>query len=938
MTQDYNATIHLPQTDFPMRGNLPKREPGMLQAFQDADIYAKLMKKNEGKPLFVLHDGPPYANGDIHIGTALNKILKDFIIRYKNMAGFQAPYVPGWDTHGMPIETAIQKKGVKRNSMPVPEFRDKCRNFALEHLNRQRNEFKRLGNIGDWEHPYVTLDPKFEAEQVKVFGAMAKKGYIYKGLKPVYWCPTDETALAEAEVEYADDPVVTIFVKFRVHDDKGKLAQYADLSNTYFVIWTTTSWTLPGNMAICLNGQLEYSLVKIPTGEVLIMATELVDTVMEESNITGYETLVTLPGTEFEYMTAYHPFMERDSHVILGDHVTLDAGSGCVHTAPSFGADDFAVCQKYPDLFDTSMNMEVSVDSRGYLNEYAGKYNGLNVLKEANEAINADLAASGALLSSRKIVHSYPHCWRCKKPIIFRATSQWFASVDAIKEEATKACDEITWKPDWGKERMVSMIRDRSDWCISRQRTWGVPIPIFFCRCCGEALVNEDTIARISDIFREEGSNAWWAREASELLPEGTVCPKCGGSDFRKEQDIMDVWFDSGSTWAAVCSQRPELRYPADLYLEGGDQYRGWFQSSMLTSIAATGQAPYKQIITHGWTVDGQGRAMHKSLGNGIAPEDIISKYGADLLRLWASSADYTQDMRIDQKIMNQLSDAYRKIRNTCKYIIGNLNDFDPNQQVPFADMIELDQWAVSRFNDLVASARASYDTYEFHTAYRAIYNFCVVDMSNFYLDIIKDRLYCDEGFPRQSAQTAIYIILDGLTRLIAPILAFTSEEVWKAMPHDSSADPESVLLNEIPQVNPAYQFDAETQAYWDKVLALKADVNKALELVRADKTVTKAQDATVTLYLNDEGQAAFQGRLEQHHLEALFIVSKVNVVHGEGPGIPGEQFPGLTVQVELNTAPKCPRCWNHDEHIGEDAEHPALCPRCARVMHLIQP
>ena len=937
MAQDYNATIHLPKTDFPMRGNLPKREPEMLKEFQQADIYHKLMKKNEGKPLFVLHDGPPYANGDIHIGHALNKILKDFIVRYKNMAGFCSPYVPGWDTHGMPIETAIQKKGVKRNSMPVPEFRDKCRNFALEHLNKQREEFQRLGSIGDWEHPYVTLTPAFEAEQVKVFGAMAKKGYIYKGLKPVYWCPTDETALAEAEVEYADDPVVTIFVKFRVHDDKGRLTQYGVPDQMYFVIWTTTSWTLPGNTAICLNGTLDYSLVKIPSGEILIMAADLVDSVLNESGIDSYETIVTLPGTYFEYMTAYHPFMNRDSYVILGDHVTLDAGSGCVHTAPSFGADDFAVCQRYPDLFDTSMNMEVSVDSRGYLNEYAGKYNGMNVLKEANEAINTDLAESGALLSSKKMVHSYPHCWRCKKPIIFRATSQWFASVDAIKDEAVRACDQISWKPEWGKDRMVSMIQDRSDWCISRQRTWGVPIPIFFCRCCGEALVNEDTIAKISDIFREEGSNAWWAHEASELLPEGTVCPKCGAADFRKEQDIMDVWFDSGSTWAGVLKPRPELDYPADIYLEGGDQYRGWFQSSMLTSVAANGIAPYRQIITHGWTVDGKGRAMHKSLGNGIAPKDVINKYGADILRLWASSADYTQDMRIDQKILNQLSDAYRKIRNTCKYIIGNLNGFDPDQLIPYEQMIELDQWAVSRFNDLVESARTSYDAYEFHTAYRAIYNFCVVDMSNFYLDIIKDRLYCDEGFPRQSAQSAIYIILDGLTRLIAPILAFTSEEVWKAMPHDSSADPESVLFNEIPQVNPAWKFDEETQAYWDKVLALKADVNKALELVRADKTVTKAQDATVTLYLNEEGQAAFRGRLEKHHLEALFIVSKVNVVFGEGEGVPGEQFPGLTVKAEPNTAPKCPRCWNHDEGIGQDADHPALCPRCARVMHMLQ-
>jgi isoleucyl-tRNA synthetase len=505
--------------------------------------------------------------------------------------------------------------------------------------------------------------------------------------------------------------------------------------------------------------------------------------------------------------------------------------------------------------------------------------------------------------------------------------------VDAIKDAAVQACEEIQWKPEWGKERMASMIRERNDWCISRQRTWGVPIPIFFCKDCGKPLVNEATIAKVAAIFKEEGSNAWWARETSQLLPEGTVCPDCGCGEFTKEKDIMDVWFDSGSTHAAVLDTRPELRFPADLYLEGGDQYRGWFQSSMLTSIAAKGVAPYKRIITHGWTVDGQGRAMHKSLGNAVSPDDIIKKYGADLLRLWVSSADYTQDMRIDQKIMNQLSDAYRKIRNTCKYLIGNLNGFDPDNQVAYADMIELDQWAVSAFNKLVGDVRAAYDAYEFHGVYRAIYNFCVVEMSNFYLDIIKDRLYCDEGFPRQSAQSAMYLILDGMTRMLAPILAFTAEEVWKAMPHDKSADAESVLFNDIPQVNPAYVLSDEDQAYWDKVLALKADVNKVLEQARMDKSVTKAQDADVTLYLNDEGWEAFQGRLEQHHLEALFIVSKVTVIHGEGEGIPGEQFPGLTVKVALSTDPKCPRCWNHSAAIGQDADYPELCPRCASVL-----
>ena len=930
MGQDYNKTINLPKTDFPMRAALAKREPGMLEDFERRDIYRRLMAKNEGKPKFILHDGPPYANGNIHIGTAMNKVLKDFIVRYKNMSGFQAPYVPGWDTHGMPIETAIQKQGVKRSEMPVPEFRDKCRTFALEQLDKQREDFKRLGVMGDWDHPYVTLTPEFEAEQVKVFGAMARKGLIYQGLKPTYWCPTCETALAEAEVEYADDPVTTIFVKFRVHDDQGKLSQYGDLDKMFFVIWTTTTWTLPGNMAICLNPQLDYSLVKA-NGEVYIMATELVDSVMKESGIAEYETLATMPGTFFERMTAYHPFMNRDSLIILGDHVTLDAGSGCVHTAPAFGLDDFYVCQRYEQI-PTDITMEVSVDARGLLNEYAGPYAGLHVQK-AHPVIFKDLQEGGYILSAKDIVHSYPHCWRCKKPVIFRATQQWFASVDAIKDQAVAACEDIFWKPAWGKERMISMIRERSDWCISRQRTWGVPIPMFFCQECGKPYCTEESIDKISKLFGAEGSNAWWERSVEELMPEGAKC-ECGCTSFRKEKDILDVWFDSGSTWAAVANQRPELGYPADLYLEGGDQYRGWFQSSMLTSIAVNGVAPYKQIITHGWTVDGQGKVMHKSLGNAISPQDTIQQYGADIFRLWVSSADYTQDMRLSKDILKQLADAYLKIRNTCRYILGNLEGFDPDDQVAYGDMIELDQWAVTRCNDLVAECRRHYDGYEFHSVYRAIYNFCVIDMSNFYLDIIKDRLYCEApgSFPRKSAQSAIYRILDAMVRLLAPVLAFTSEEVWAAMPHAQGDDAESVLFNPMPEADPALAFTPEQSAYWADILALKDDVNKALEEVRAAKTVKKSTDAKLTLYLDDSAWERFQ-KLQGHHFEALFIVSRVEIVHGAGQGYQGEAFPGLTVRVEMDEAPKCPRCWNHHPSIGTPGGHPELCPRCAAVV-----
>ncbi len=926
---DYNKTIHLPKTDFPMRAALAKREPDMLAEMYRKDSYNKLMKKNEGKPSFILHDGPPYANGNIHIGTAMNKVLKDFIVRSKNMLGYKAPYIPGWDTHGMPIETAIQKQGVKRNEMPVPEFRDKCRAFALEQVDKQRTDFKRLGVIGDWDHPYITLKPEFEAKQVEVFGAMALKGLIYQGLKPTYWCPTCETALAEAEVEYAEDPVTTIFVKFKVHDDKGKLAQYGDLDKMYFVIWTTTTWTLPGNMAICLNPQLEYSLVKVANGEIYIIATDLVSSVMAESGITEFETVATLFGDEFEYMTAYHPFMERDSLVILGDHVTLDAGSGCVHTAPSFGLDDFYVCQRYKEI-PTDITMEVSVDARGFLNDFAGKYKGLHVQK-AHPVIFADLVASGALLSSKDITHSYPHCWRCKKPVIFRATQQWFASVDDIKDQAVAACDNIWWKPEWGKERMISMIRERSDWCISRQRTWGVPIPVFFCEDCGKPYCTEASIGKVSSIFKEEGSNAWWAKSVEELMPEGAKCD-CGGTGFRKEKDILDVWFDSGSTWKAVCEEREELTYPADLYLEGGDQYRGWFQSSMLTSIAASGVAPYKQIVTHGWTVDGQGRVMHKSLGNAISPQDTIKEYGADIFRLWVSSADYTQDMRLSKPILKQLSDTYLKIRNTARYILGNLDGFDPNTDlVAFEDLLELDQWAVAAVNKLAGKVRASYEVYDFHTIYRNVYNFCVVEMSNFYLDILKDRLYCEgeTSFERRSAQSAIFRILDALVRMIAPILAFTSEEIWQAMPHLADHDAEAVLFNDIPAENDAWVLSQAQEEKWATLLNFKADVNLALEQARASKLCKKSTDAKLTLFLDDSAYALYE-TIADLKLADLFIVSEVAAVKGAGEGVTGTNVSGLTVLVEVDTDYKCPRCWLHNAAITEEG---GLCPRCAKAI-----
>ncbi|MDE6281255.1 MAG: isoleucine--tRNA ligase [Oscillospiraceae bacterium] len=918
---DYNKTVHLPQTDFAMRAGLPKREPEMLNGEWAKITYHKLMEKNAGKPKFVLHDGPPYANGNIHIGTAMNKILKDIIVKYKNMTGYCAPYVPGWDTHGLPIETAVLKdKSVKRSEMTTAQFRDKCREFATQYIGRMTEQFQRLGVIGEWENPYITLLPEFEARQIEVFGKMAEKGLIYKGMKSVYWCPQDQTALAEAEIEYQDDPCTTIFVKFPVKDDKGKLGQYCDLSKTFFVIWTTTPWTIPGNAAISLNADFDYVLLQAPNGEphggeVYVMAKELAEGVCKQAGIdfANCKVLATLKGSDFELMVAKHPLLDQDSVILNGDHVTLDAGTGCVHTAPGFGAEDFDVCKRYDDAGLTHIGVPVPVNAKGVMTD--ARYNG-QFYARGNDMVVEDLENEGFLLAKAQITHSYPHCWRCKHPIIYRATEQWFCSVDAIKDQAVKSCDGIQWHPAWGKERMVSMITERNDWCISRQRVWGVPIPVFYCDDCGEAIVTPETIAHVAGLFREHGSNIWFDKTADELAPEGFVCPKCGKSHFSKENDIMDVWFDSGSTWAAVADERDYLQYPADVYLEGGDQYRGWFQSSMLTSIACNGIAPYKQIITHGWTVDGEGKAMHKSLGNAVSPDEVIKDYGADMLRLWVSSADYTQDMRISKEIMKQLSQAYLKIRNTARYMLGNLDGFDPDKAVAVKDMEALDRWAVAAFNDLAKAVRAGYDAYEFHTVYRAIYNFCVVEMSNFYLDIIKDRLYCGDDATRASAQSALFIILDGMTRMLAPILAFTSQEIWTAMPHRAADDGECVLFNGIPDYDPDLALDEQEAARWAKLLEVRDVVLKALEEAR-DQGIKKNQDAEITLTLAEE--LGFS----EESLAALFIVSKVTV----------EQGGDVSAAVKLSEAPKCPRCWNHDAHIGTAGHHAELCDRCAKVL-----
>ncbi len=935
MPLDYNQTINLPKTDFPMRAGLPKREPDMLKSWYDQDVYGALMKHNEGKPRFILHDGPPFSNGYIHMGTAMNKCLKDFILRYKNMSGFHAPYTPGWDNHGMPIESAIIKQNkLDRKKMSIPEFRDACQAFAQNFVDIQREQFIRLGVLGDWEHPYRTMDPAFEAEEVKVFGKMYEKGYIYKGLKPVYWCPHDETALAEAEIEYADDPCDSIYVKFPIRDDKGKLQALCDLSKTYFVIWTTTTWTLPGNLAISVGPDFTYILMQAPNGEVYIVAEDLAESVAKAAGISSWDVLGKYKGRELELMTASHPFFDRESVVLVGNHVTLDAGTGCVHTAPGHGMDDFLICKQYDHAGKTNIGVVVPVDDRGHMTEAAGKFAGLYYAK-ANAAIVEELKEKNALLALETMTHSYPHCWRCKNPIIYRATDQWFCSVDSFKEEAISACGNVQWLPEWGYDRIVSMIRERSEWCISRQRHWGLPIPVFYCADCGKPVCTPETIEAISKLFGEKGSNAWFALEAGDILPDGFPCPHCGGTHFTKETDTLDCWFDSGSTHIASLYQNDPQNWPADLYLEGADQYRGWFQSSLLTAVATKGTAPYRAVLTHGWTVDGEGKAMHKSLGNAVAPETLIQQYGADLLRLWAASSDYRVDVRASDKIFKQLSDLYLKIRNTARYILGNLNDFDPNTALPFSEMEALDQWAMARYNQLVAKVCNSYDNYSFHLISHSIHNFCVVDMSNFYLDIIKDRLYCEgkDSKIRRSAQSAMYRILDGMVRMLAPILAFTAEEIWHFMPHDQTANTFSVLLNPMPAYDKALVLSDEQNARWEQIRALRMDVNKALELARASKIVGKSLDGEVTLHLSPEAAQAF-APLKEYPLTTLLIVSKVTVLEdGMQSGYEGIAFPGLWVDVAPSTAPKCVRCWCHDEGVGADSEHPELCPRCAAVV-----
>lgn len=930
MPKDYNSTLNLPKTEFPMRASLPEKEPETLKYWENINLYTKLKEKNKDKKLYVLHDGPPYANGDIHLGHALNKILKDIVVKYKNTSGYNSPFVPGWDTHGLPTEIKARTKfgAEKSKQMSDIEIRTLCKEFALGYVEKQKEQFKRLGVVGDWKNPYITLLPEYEAEQIKIFAEMAsKEGTIYRGLRPVYWCPSCETALAEAEIEYQNDKCHSIYVKFKVSDDNGKLSKLgANLDNTYFVIWTTTAWTLPGNVAICVGKDFEYSIVK-SGNEFYIMADALVSKVMAHAKIEDYEVIAKISGAELELMEAQHPFLDRKSLVIVGDHVTVESGTGCVHTAPGHGMEDFEVCKNYENL-----PVVVPVDSKGVLTAEAGPFGGLDI-KEAGSKIYEYLKKENLLFASKTIDHQYPHCWRCKSEIIFRATKQWFCSVENFKKEALKAIGTVKWNPAWGEERMVSMISERKDWCISRQRIWGVPIPIFFCKDCGKELIDKEIMLRIAEIFEKEGSDSWYTHGAEYFLPEGTVCSECSGNDFEKEKDIMDVWFDSGTSYAAVCCKRPELQFPTDLYLEGADQYRGWFQSSLLTSVAAKGCAPYKNIVTHGWVVDEEGKKQSKSQGNGVEPSEVVNKYGADVLRLWVSSADYHSDVKMSHEILKQLSESYRKIRNTARFIMGNLYDFDPNKDITdLNELSSLDKWALAKLNELTDKVTNGYETFEFYTVYHAVQKFCIVDMSNFYLDVLKDRLYVEKAnsVERRSAQSTIYLILNALVKMIAPILSYTAEEIWKYMPHSKTEVSESVFLNDMNskiELNISNEFIEN----WDKIHKIRDEIKKVLEIQRKNKVIGSSLEAEVTVYASGELYEFIKNHEEE--FKSVLIISGIKA-QKEGKGdYEVEGIEGLSISISHSKYGKCERCWTYSESVGEDTENPTICARCAGVL-----
>jgi Isoleucyl-tRNA synthetase (EC 6.1.1.5) len=914
---DYKDTLRLPKTDFPMKANLPKREPEIQARWEEMDIYRKVQERTKGRPKFILHDGPPYANGSLHMGHALNKILKDFIVRSRSMMGYDAPYVPGWDTHGLPIEHELTKKGFDRKKMSVTEFRKLCEKYAYEQMDIQRKGFKALGVRGDWNHPYLTLKPEYEAQQIRAFGEMAKKGLIYKGLKPVYWSPSSESALAEAEIEYKEVTSPSIYVAFPVKDGKGILD-----TETRIVIWTTTPWTIPANLGISVHPDLDYVVVKVKNEKFLI-GEALLDSVSRELEWEDPEIIRRVKGKELEYVVAKHPFYDRDSLVILGTHVTTDAGTGCVHTAPGHGEDDFYVGQKY------HLGVLSPVDDRGCMTEEAPGFEGLFYAK-ANERVLEKLQEAGALLKAGKITHSYPHDWRTKKPVIFRATPQWFASIEPIREQLLEEIQNVKWYNQWGETRLYNMIRDRGDWCISRQRVWGVPIPVFYAEN-GEAILTEETIEHVASLVEKFGSNIWFEWDAKDLLPDGFTHPGSPNGIFRKETDIMDVWFDSGSSHHGVLRTREELQFPADLYLEGSDQYRGWFNSSLIISVAINGVAPYKGVVSNGFTVDAEGKKMSKSVGNVIVPDQITKQFGADVLRLWVASVDYTQDVRVFMDNFKQVSEVYRKIRNTFRFMLGNTYDFNPEKdRVPYEKLREVDRYMLIRLNKVVKKVWEAYENYEFAQIYHLINNFFTVELSAFYLDFAKDVLYIEaENDPiRRSMQTVIYDCLLAMTKLLSPILPHTAEEVWS---HIHGVKEESVQLTDFPEPR-TFENEEAIEKKWNAFLKIRDDVLKALEEARNEKIIGKSLLAKVTLYVRDEEKRLLDSIEES--LSQIFIVSACEI-GGSYDEAPDEalKLERAAVLVEKAEGVTCARCWVVTPEVGADPDLPDVCPRCARVV-----
>ena len=930
---EYKDTLNLPKTKFKMKANLAQEEPKLLNFWREEKIYEKVCEEKKGLEKYILHDGPPYANGNIHIGTAYNKILKDIIPKYKSMKGYDARYVPGWDTHGLPIEFQVTKDmKVGLSEVDPVELREKCKQYAWHFIDVQREEFKRLGVMAEWDNPYLTLKPAYEAEQIEIFKKMFLKGYIYKGLKPVYWCANCETALAAAEIEYHDKESSSIYVKFLVKDSLKEIFPEYKEEETYVLIWTTTPWTIPGNMAVALNPEIEYSLVKTKKGN-LLLASALVENVMKEIGITDYKIVGSEKGKSFEGMKCKHPIFDRDSLIILGGHVLLDEGTGCVHTAPGHGQEDYEIGVKYKIPIFTTL------DSQGKFNQEGGKFKGLTY-KEGNTAVIEELTKNGTLLKVSKITHSYPHCWRCKKPVVFRATKQWFVNIEAFRDLVLSEIEKVQFVPDWGKEKIYGMVENRTDWCISRQRVWGVPIPVFYCKRCGEIIINEETINSVKKLFLEKGSNSWFTMPAEEILPKDYQCPHCQGKDFEKEKDIMDVWFDSGCSHAAVLKKRAKLHWPAELYLEGTDQHRGWFQTSLLTSVAAFGKAPYKTVLTHGFIVDEKGKKMSKSVGNVIAPQEIIEKYGADILRLWVASSDYRTDIRISSKILDQLVEIYRRVRNTARFILGNLSDFNPDTDaVSYEKLNELDRLVLNNFQRLVKRVNECYDKFEFHSLYHEIHNFCAIDLSSFYLDIIKDRLYTafTDSEERRAAQTVLYLIINDLVKLIAPVLSFTAEEIWQYL-RETKKGKESVFLTPLPEVN-KNNIDEDLEKKWENILKIRKDVLKALEIKRGEGFIGNSLEAQINIYTEDKEVCDYLMSFKEQ-LETIFIVSKIDIIYGEEKkGISsdvytGVEFPAVKVLITRAPGEKCERCWCHSETVGEDKKYPTVCEKCAKVMH----